>query len=215
MGKSKAPESEVIETPLSREQLSILRDRESFYQKFAVPAMKEHYNQVMETELRNDYKTSPYQQIVSQNVGDVRQQFGVQSDRLNNSMAQRGLEGSGVEANILSQFGAAQANAVGNTVNQTQLKALLERNNIISQQNNNSLAQDQIRQSALRGLLSQAPQSTMAATMGTFNAPGKADALGATIGGGMQGAMVGSRWGPWGAVAGAVVGGAAGYGSTT
>lgn len=215
MGKSKPPKTEIIETPLSKEQLKIVRDREAFYQKFTVPALKDHFQSIQETELRNDYKTSPYSQLVSQNVGDVRDQFNVQNDQVSLNLAQRGLSGSGVEQNVLSQMGAAEASAVGNTVSQTQLQALLEKNNITNQQNNNMLAKNQMTQSALQGLLSQSPQSSMAAPTGMFTKPGKDSPVGATLMGGITGAQIGSKYGPYGAIAGAVIGGGVGYSTTT
>jgi hypothetical protein len=215
MGNTSPPKTKITETPLSKEQLSILRSRESFYNTYAAPALKEHFNQVQETELRDDYKTSPYMQLVSQQVGDVRDQFGYQRDQVSLNLAQRGLEGSGVEANTLGQMGAAEASAVGGTINQSQLQALMERNNITNQQNNNMLAKNQMSQSALQGLLSQAPHPSMASPTGMVTKPGKGSSIGATLMGGIQGAQIGGQAGPWGALAGGIIGGGVGYSTTT
>jgi len=160
-------------TPLSKQQLDILKDREAFYQNLTVPEMKEYFQDSKNFQLNNNYSTFTGTELAQGNVQNMNNAFNSQREQMQNSFAQRGLEGSGVEASGLSQLGAAQAQAVGNTVNQARLQSIIQRNQIIGQKNNNAMQVQGVRDRGLSTLLSQAPQPTRAMQEGMITVPEK------------------------------------------
>lgn len=216
MGGSKPAENQVTETPLSRKQLEILRNRESFMNSFTVPELKEHLESVKAMELRDDFKLTPQTTMLADRISGIRDSFQVTQDNLSLNLAKRGLEGSGVEAKSLTQLAGAEAQAVGGAKTQSTIQSILEKNGIINQQNQNMLAKNSLQAGALQNLLSLAPRPTTAAPQQMMQEPGEQSALGGTLGGAMTGATTGfSVGGPWGAVIGGVIGAGAGYASST
>jgi BRCT domain type II-containing protein len=216
MGGSEAPENEVQETELSRKQAEIVRSREAFFQEFTLPEIKEHIESVKNTDLRDDFRTESNMPMVANQVSDIRDNFSQQRKNLSNSLAKRGLEGSGVEAYSLGTLGAVEAETVANTVSQGQLQDLLRKDQYIDLKNQTVLNQDQLQRSSINSLLKLAPKPTTAAPMQMMQKPGEQSPWGATISGGMQGAAIGGKTGgPWGAVIGGIVGSGAGYASAT
>lgn len=214
MGGSEAPENEVQETALSRKQAEIVKSRESFFQEFTLPEVKEHIDRVKNTELRDDYKTQSVMPILANQVSDIRDQFKAQQNNLSNNLAKRGLEGSGVEALSLSTLGSAEAQAVGSTVNNGMLQQLLNKNQLIDMKNQSALNQNQMQKSSIQSLMQLAPRPTTAAPQQMMQSPGDSSPWGSILSGGVQGASIGGQsGGPWGAVLGGAIGAGAGYAS--
>lgn len=210
MGKSEGPSNEVQETALSREQLKILRNREKFLNSFSIPELKDHLENVKQMELRDDFKTSPTNQILASNIAGIRDSFQATEDNLSLNLAKRGMEGSGIEAQSLTQLAGAEAQAVGNAVTQSALQSILEKNNIINQQNQNTLTKNQLHSNALTNLLRLSPTATTAAPQQMMQTPGQASPVAGALGGAMAGASAGATIGSAIPGVGTVVGGVAG-----
>ena len=216
MGGSEGPSNEVQETQLSKKQAEIVKSREAFFQEFTLPEVKEHIERVKNTQLRNDYQYQSNMPLLANQVSDIRDQYKSQQNILSNNLAKRGLEGSGVEALSLSTLGSAEAETVSNTVNQSMLQNMLQRNQFIDLNNQTKLNQDQLQRNSIQSLMQLSPTPTGSAPMQMMQTPGEQSPWGATISGGIQGAAIGGQTGgPWGAVIGGIVGSGAGYASAT
>jgi hypothetical protein len=218
MGGSKPAENQVIETELSSEQADILRSREQFLQDFTLPELRDHIERSknIQGELSEDFLETPQDRQTSQDVSGIRNQFDLAENQLTINLNRRGLEGSGIEARSLSQLNAAEASQVGGRVAQNSLQTVLQQNSITRQINQNNLAAQGVRGSALQSALQIAPTPTSAAPVNFTTTPGEEGALGATLSGAATGATTGFLvGGPYGAIAGGVIGAGAGYASAT
>jgi len=216
MGGSEPGENVVEETALSRKQAKILKDREAFTQEFTIPELENQLEQAKSLELSNDFAETPHTLLASRDIGNIRGQFDVAEDQLSVSLAQRGLEGSGIEAKSLSQLAGVEASQVSDRINASTFATSQEKNILANQANQNLLAQHQVQGQALQGLLSMAPTPTGSAPNSMGMTDGKKSPLGSTVMGGAQGAQLGFQaGGPWGALAGGIVGAGTGYASAT
>lgn len=189
MGKSSSSTtSTVTETPLSREQLQILQDREQFFQSFTSPALEEFFRRSQDVTLDDNIRIPSVTDLVRGNAAQINEQFAFQQEQLGLGLAQRGLTGSGVEAAALAQLSAGRGRALTGAASQAIQGNVAAQNQAIQVQNQNRLAEMGISQSALARLLQLAPQPTTAAPTGTQT----------TTSGGSSG---------FGALAGAVAGG--------
>jgi len=215
-GGSSSEDSEVVETPLSKKQLEILRNRHEFYQAYTEPALQQHFEEAKQFELSNDYQEAEYVDLIKSKLAGVNDRFKYQEDQLSLGLSKRGLEGSGIEAKSLGALNAAKSSTVANAVNQSRLETILNKNSTIDNENRNALAQQGVQQSALQQLLNVAPQSTLTgqpqvSRSGGKSGGGPSKGQGA-LGGAASGAAAGTAILPgWGTAIGAVVGGAAGY----
>lgn len=163
MGLFGSSKTEVQETALSKKQKEILDSRENFYQQFTQPELKDFFNQTKEFGLDNNYYNFTTSEFAESQVSGIRDAFSSQRDQLSNSLAQRGMAGSGIEAQSLAMLGAAEGKAVGNTVNQARLQSILNANQNVDRRNQNALSTQNVKQGGISSLLNMAPRPTTAA----------------------------------------------------
>jgi hypothetical protein len=216
MGGSEPASNEVQETALSRKQADILKSRESFLQSFTVPELRDHLASTRDfgSQIEDDFLTTPQTGRTAIDVANIRDQFDLAENQLTINLNRRGLEGSGIEARSLSQLSSAEASQVGGRVAQNSLQTLLERNAITRQQNQNQLAAQGVRGSALQSALQLAPSAVTGAPTQISTTPGEAGPAGAVLAGAATGAAVGSVVPVVGTAIGAVVGAGVGYATT-
>ena len=159
-------QSDAKESSLSKQQTEIVRSREAFYQATTQPELVDFFRETKEIELNKNFLAPSATELAMSNAGAINDAFDAQGDQLSKSLAQRGLEGSGVEGASLAMMGSAKAQALAGNVNQSKLQAMLQSNNVIGQQNQVITQQQNVRQSGINSLLSQAPQSTQSTNAG-------------------------------------------------
>jgi hypothetical protein len=218
--------TEIERSPLEKKQKEILDSREAFYQSTIQPELLEFFEATKNFELNKDFEAPSASQLASQQVNTLNQSYGQAGEQLQRSLAQRGLSGSGVEAGSLALLGGAQAEAVGGAVNQAQLQSMMQRNQVISQQNALEMQEQNVYGSGFNALAQQGPRPT--GSIGTSytqqSGGGMNPWLGAGLGlagsalGGPMGGMIGtgiagmfSGGGGAGAGAGASTGVSAGF----
>lgn len=156
MGSEKASKTEVVETPLSQEQLKILKSREAFYQSFTLPELKSYYQDTRNFNL-NDELLQSDPSVMQGNVGLA---FKSQGSQLKKLLSQRNGDAQGA----LNQLDTSKGIAEGRTYNSALLESIMQHNNIVNQQNQNTLSEAQVKQGGIGMLLSQAPQPTREGT---------------------------------------------------
>jgi hypothetical protein len=165
MGGGKEPKTEVVETPMSKEQLAIVKNRESFYQSFTLPALKNYYQDTRQFNLNDELlQTDPT--VAKQNVGLA---FNSQGSQLAKMLQQRGGDVEGGVKQLDTQKGIAE----GRAYNKSLLESIMQHNNIVNQQNQNTLQEAQVKQGGINMLLSQAPQPTREGQAIITQTPGK------------------------------------------
>ena len=206
MSKSKGQEAKAIESPLSKEQLNILQSREQFFQSFIQPELVNFFEESRDFRLEGEFQAPNAVLLAAQQAGTQADAFAAQRGQLQQSLARRGLEGSGVEGGSLALLGAAEAQARGQTVNQAQLQAIFASNQALSQQQQATLQEQGVRAGGLGALLSQAPRPTTAAPTSFQQATQGSGGAGAILGG-AAGGFLGGFAGPLGSAAGTKLGG--------
>lgn len=195
MGKSKAPKTEVIETPLSREQLKILRSREQFFQDFSQPALESFFEQTQQIELGRDFEAPTFTDLFRGQAAQIGDAANLQREQLSIGLAQRGLEGSGIEVSSLAQLEAGRRESLRGAAGQALVQEAQAQDQRVMNLNQAALAEQQMQGSALGQLLSIAPRPTTAApqqvVQKTSGGGGLGGALGGAIGG-LAGAAVGA-----------------------
>lgn len=193
MGKSSKPKTktEVIETEMSKEQVKILKEREQFYQNFTKPSLRDYYNATQNFSLNDNFAT----------LDDLTNQLdGIFSDDPEQSQLSRDLFRRGFSGDDIAAAGQAEdrRGAVGREAagSQARLAAIQQGNQNIMARNQNTLAEQNVRQSGIDSLLSQAPQATRAGTP-ILTAQRETDGGNAWMGalGGALGAGAGSLFG--------------------
>jgi len=102
------------DTGISKKQLEILNSRESDYQSFFSPILK---NQI--TKASGNVTDTNYMRSATQNINQQSAQSG---NAFKQQMAQRGLSGSGVEAQGLASINNNRNQALGNAYYQASAK---------------------------------------------------------------------------------------------
>jgi len=195
MGKDSAPKSEAIETPLSREQLGILRSRETFFQDFSQPALENFFEQSKQLELGRDFEAPTFTDLFRGQATQIGDQANLQREQLSIGLAQRGLEGSGVEASSLAQLEAGRRESLRGAAGQAMIQEAQGRDQNLQNLNQAALSEQQIQGGALSQLLSIAPRPTTAAPQQVVQTGGGGGGLGGAIGGaigGIAGSFVGA-----------------------
>ena len=111
-GGTQNSSSSTHETPLSREQAAILKKREEQYQEIFYPELK-----AMLKDVRGDTLTTSA--MAAQTKG-INQSSKSSKNVFAKAMAQRGISGSGVEAQGLAAIEGAKTNSLANAFYQAQ-----------------------------------------------------------------------------------------------
>jgi len=187
MGKSKAPKAESIETPLSREQLKILRSREQFFQDFSQPALENFFEQTRQLELGREFEAPTFTDLFRGQASQIGDTANLQREQLAIGLAQRGLEGSGIEASSLAQLEAGRRESLRAAAGQALIQEDLAQDERLQNLNQAALAEQQIQSGALNQLLSIAPRPTTAAPTQVVQKTSGGGGFGGAIGGALGG----------------------------
>lgn len=122
-GSDSGSSSSVQETKLSKEQAAILKKREDQYQEFFFPELINMLDDTKKNTLTSNLMTSQAKQI--------NQQSKQSQNVFAKAMAQRGLTGSGVEAQGIAAMQSAKSNTLANAFAQAQQANLNQKNTAI------------------------------------------------------------------------------------
>lgn len=194
--KDKGPSTEVVETPLSREQLGILRSREQFFQDFSQPALENFFEQTQQIELGRDFEAPTFTDLFRGQAAQIGDVANLQREQLSIGLAQRGLEGSGIEASSLAQLEAGRRESLRGAAGQAMIQEAQGQDQRILNLNQAALSEQQMQGGALGQLLSIAPRPTTAAPQQVVQkTSGGGGGFGGAIGGalgGLAGSFVGA-----------------------
>lgn len=115
--------STTTETQLSKEQAAILKQREEQYQKYFFPELV--------NSLQDASKETALTPTLQSNVQAVNQQAGSAKTQFTQDMAQRGLSGSGTEAQGLAALSNSKSNLLANAYYQAQQANQTQKNNVL------------------------------------------------------------------------------------
>ncbi len=197
------------ETRLTREQFKVLKDRENFAQEFVFPELENFMKETDDFSLDDNFEAASAADLLRAPAARIGEQFNFQQEQLQGNLAQRGLEGSGFEANALSQLGSQRDAKLRGAATKAFMGQTQQQNQGIDFANQNRMSEFGVRSSALGQLLGQAPQPTQAAPVGTKTSS-EGQSVWGQVGSVVGGVIGGIYGGPAGAAAGSAVGGAAG-----
>ena len=115
--------SQTTETALSKEQAAILKQREEQYQQYFFPELVKNLQDVS--------KETALTPTLQSNVQAVNQQAGSAKVQFTQDMAQRGLSGSGTEAQGLAALSNSKSNLLANAYYQAQQANQAQKNNAL------------------------------------------------------------------------------------
>ena len=116
-------QSSTFDTALSKEQAAILKQREEQYQKYFFPELVKNLQDVS--------KETALTPTLQSNVQAVNQQAGSAKVQFTQDMAQRGLSGSGTEAQGLAALSNSKSNLLANAYYQAQQANQAQKNNAL------------------------------------------------------------------------------------
>ena len=116
-------QSSTFDTALSKEQAAILKQREEQYQKYFFPELVKNLQEVS--------KETALTPTLQSNVQAVNQQAGSAKVQFTQDMAQRGLSGSGTEAQGLAALSNSKSNLLANAYYQAQQANQAQKNNAL------------------------------------------------------------------------------------
>jgi len=164
------------ESPLAKQQGRILGQREQIFREQQLPLLLDLISQTGGEGLTNLF--------AQRNVADINQLFQGAQTQLSQSLARRGLRGSGVEIPALAQLGAARSSALAQALNQARLQQFQSRTQVAS----------------LLGQFTPRPTTAVPSPLETRTTTERGGS-GAAIGAGL-GALAGFAFPPLGALAG-------------
>lgn len=177
-----APENEVMESQLSKEQAKVLEAREELYQEYMLPELKNYYKQSKSFELNSKYANlDGFVDLADQNN---QASFNTAQSTLSTILQQRGINSEEAQKHMAVQENRAGSRAHNNAT----LQQILQHNNIIQKENTNSLNEYQVKQDGINMLMGQAGTPTQASPVFFHQTPGKQGSV-AQIGKGLMGAM--------------------------
>jgi hypothetical protein len=121
-GASKT-ESSSRESALSKQQASIVAQREAQFQRFFFPELL--------SELQGAGGPGRVSQLAESGVGDVNRSFQSGQRQLDQSFAQRGLTGSGLEAQALTSLNRARSSSLSNVMHQARMAETQRRGQLL------------------------------------------------------------------------------------